>query len=57
MNTFGVTAFFQLDSLGFEELADVFIKLVFLYWIHNFDLILCGENRKSPHGQQLQSGC
>ena len=35
MDALGVTAFFQVDSFVLQKLADVFVKLVFLYWIHN----------------------
>ena len=35
MDALGVTTFFQFDAFAFEELTDVFVKLVFLYWIHN----------------------
>jgi len=35
MNTLGIAAFFQLNSFAFQELADVFVKLIFSYWIHN----------------------
>lgn len=35
VDSLGVTALLQLYSLGFQKLADVLVKLIFLYWIHN----------------------
>jgi len=53
MDALRIAAFLQLDSFVLQELADVFIKLVFLYWIHNrFNPV--AEIRKLQSALQLQ---
>ena len=34
MDALGITTFLELNSLSFQEFAQVFVKFVFLYWFH-----------------------